>query len=103
MDRGGKVIPDEAVEAAAPLLYKVAADYAYDSDGWETVAEEQRELWRADARRILEAAAPHLTRAAQAQAWDEGWEAGSSDETDSYNGPAAVTTPNPYKKDEEAQ
>jgi hypothetical protein len=66
------VIPDEAVEAAAPLLYKVAADYAYDSDGWEAVAEEQRELWRADARRILEAAAPHLVQSAKAEAWDEG-------------------------------
>lgn len=48
---------------------------------------------KAQITRILEAAAPYL----KAEAWDEGWDAGSSDETDSYWGPSAVTTPNPYR------
>ena len=54
----GKVIPDEAVEAATAALLK-AWGYATTSDSGTS----------ADIRIALEAAAPHI----MAQGWDEGY------------------------------
>ncbi|AYN57303.1 hypothetical protein PBI_BRIDGETTE_37 [Arthrobacter phage Bridgette] len=59
-------IPDEAVEAAA----KVLDPHTMSSGG--ALAGKFREATRAEARAILEAAAPYL----MAQAWDEGVEVG---------------------------
>lgn len=68
------MIPDEAVRAAVRKL-------AYlNSDSGDQLSDED---W---ARKILEAAAPHL----MAAAWDEGHSAGR---TDPYS-----LEPNPYRK-----
>lgn len=56
------MIPAEAVEAAA----KIVGDLFLD--------DEDRDEWT---RRILEAATPHILAAARAEAWDEGWDAGT--------------------------
>ena len=53
-------ISDEAVEAAAKEIYRVAADFAYEADTWDDLSDEQRQAWLEDARRILEAAVTHL-------------------------------------------
>jgi hypothetical protein len=65
------VIPDDAVEAAW------AASKMKDRS--------RASISREEIRHILEAAAPHLMRAA----WDEGWEA---------HGDWGGLTPNPYAK-----
>ena len=72
------MISDEAVEAAAKAYHR---------------ALRQRKTGPNALLEALDAAAPYL----KAEAWDEGWEAGSDDETDSYWGPRSVTTPNPYR------
>jgi hypothetical protein len=59
-------ISDEAVEAAARETYRVAAEFAYESDSWDDLSDGQREAFAEDARTILEAAAPYIA----AEAWD---------------------------------
>lgn len=63
-----QVIPTETVEAAAKEIYRVAADLAYESDTWDDLSENQRQVWVDDAKRILEAAAPHMLAGAKAEA-----------------------------------
>jgi len=75
------VNPDEAVEAAAWAL----DPQTMGSGG--ALAEKFKEETRAEARRILEAAAPHLL----AQGWDEGYEGA----VDAYDG---RNVSNPYRK-----
>jgi len=53
------VIPDEAVEAA-----------------WWAMPKESYVDSREHVRAMLEAAAPHMTQAAKAEAWQEGYENG---------------------------
>jgi len=53
-------IPSEVVEAAAKEVFRVAAQFAYETGSWDALSEGQREVWIEDARRILAAAAPHL-------------------------------------------
>jgi hypothetical protein len=74
------MIPDEAVEAAAKAVW-------WESEGrpWGHANDEMRAPYLREAKTALEAAAPHLMRAA----WDEGWEAHGD-----WGGP----TPNPYAK-----
>ena len=57
------MIPEEAVEVAAKDIFRVSAEFAYDEGSWEELAEESRQAFRDDARRILEAAAPYLVAA----------------------------------------
>jgi hypothetical protein len=63
------VIPDEAVEAAARALdpYTMGIETATNA--------EHRQAVRQEVIRALEAAAPHLMRAA----WDEGYDRAESD------------------------
>ncbi|UYM26585.1 hypothetical protein SEA_BAUER_36 [Arthrobacter phage Bauer] len=75
-------IPDEAVEAAA----KVLDPQTMGSGG--ALAEKFQEATRAEARAILEAAAPHL----MAQAWEDGYHAALSD---GYE----YQTANPYRSE----
>jgi len=63
------VIPDAAVEAAARALLVM---FGPSSATLEDLNAEDRAEELAAARRILEAAAPHLIQAAKAEAWDEG-------------------------------
>jgi len=76
-----QVIPDEAVEAAAWAL-----DLQTMGSGG-ALAGKFKEQTRAEARHILEAAAPHL----MAAAWDEGYECA----VDAYDG---RNVSNPYRK-----
>jgi len=78
-------IPDEAVEAAAKETYRVAAEFAYETDSWDDLSDEQREAFTDDARKILEAAAPYIA----AEAWSEGRSAGRMD--------PYCLEPNPYR------
>ena len=69
------MIPDAAVEAAAAELY--------DREGYSTPLADaptlRRERFRAEARDILEAAAPHMLREAQAVALEEAADAAFKD------------------------
>jgi hypothetical protein len=60
------VIPEAAVEAVAERNYE-----AEWGDGWEGVIEQIKRGWLNEARAQCEAAAPHMLRAAKAEAWDE--------------------------------
>ena len=61
------MIPDAAVEAALSALFPDR----------ETVSDFSRAVQFPSIRTILEAAGPHLTQAAKAEAWGEGWDAGA--------------------------
>lgn len=65
------MISDEAVEAAARETYRVAAEFAYESDSWDDLSDGQREAFAEDARKILEAAAPYMLAAAKAEALED--------------------------------
>ena len=67
------MIPDEAVEAAARAWFAAG-------------------LFDDQMRAALEAAAPYLTQAAKAEAWDEGYDAADSDTR------FALNPDNPYRK-----
>ena len=60
-------IPDEAVEAAARVLY--TEDHAW-ADQWEDVPQEVRERFRARALVTIDAAAPHIKAQALREASD---------------------------------
>lgn len=83
------MIPDEAVEAAAWAL----DPQTMGSGG--ALAEKFKEETRAEARRILEAAAPHL----MAAAWDEGLEVGLVSAVRIDSAPDT----NPYRKPDDAR
>jgi len=60
-----QVIPEAAVEAAARIIYR-------DSGRKRVMSyRDAKEACEADARDILEAAAPHMLTEAKADAWDE--------------------------------
>lgn len=63
------MIPAQAVEAALTVLRR--------DDLWELSDEEE-------ARLILEAAAPHMLRAAKAEAWEEGGRAATGTHDTGY-------------------
>jgi hypothetical protein len=66
------VIPDEAVEAAAKVLFE-ASPISQGARPWsEQFTEKIKIQFREDARTAIEAAAPHLV----APAWEEGHESG---------------------------
>ena len=66
------MIPDEAVEAAAKVLFD-ASPISRGHQPWgDAMGERIRQQFIADARIALEAAAPFIA----AQAWDEGEQAG---------------------------
>ena len=46
---------DEAVERAALLIYKAACELAYETDGWASLDEGGRDIWRNDARNVIAA------------------------------------------------
>ena len=78
-------ISDEAIEAAAK-----ASQTTWTPDEWRRyVPEDEKEEQRAQARRILEAAAPHIAE----QAWDEGFNIG----WDAARG--EPEEPNPYREE----
>jgi hypothetical protein len=54
------VIPDEAVEAGAKVIFKVAVDFAEEDYLWCEMTEGSHEKFKAHARAALEAAAPHM-------------------------------------------
>ena len=56
----GMDIPDKAVEAAARETYRVAAEFAYETDSWDDLSDGQREAFAEDAKKILEAASAHM-------------------------------------------
>jgi hypothetical protein len=94
---GHQVIPDEAVEAAAKAMFL----YRSRSNGpdlghiWDAeMNEDLKSIFKAEAQTTLEAAAPHLIRQAQAEAWDLGIRTGSPGTAHYYL--------NPYRKDEDA-
>jgi len=60
------VIPDEAVEAAARALWSPSNE----GDTWESEHEPYKDHTRAEAKRALEAAAPHLRAVAFEDAAD---------------------------------
>jgi hypothetical protein len=91
------VIPDEAVEAAARALWSPSNE----GDTWESEHEPYKDHTRAEAKRALEAAAPHLMAAA--------WERGQADLTHDLFRDQELrkkggrlhsddATPNPYRK-----
>jgi hypothetical protein len=89
------MIPDEAVEAVARLNYEDEW-----GDDWDKQVPSYCEIYRKRARRILEAAAPHL----MAIAWDEGYEAGyDRGEWDAAPIRKEPIQENPYRKDEDAK
>lgn len=70
-----KVIPVEAVEAAALALYE--RDYGVTD--WDIVSVGTRDNYIDEARTALEAAAPYM----MAGAWDEGYHTGDCESFDS--------------------
>ena len=84
-----RMIPDEAVEAAAKKLYQAGGLVVWDSED-----ESIRNYFRRNARSALEAAAPHL----MAAAWDEGGIAAIEREH-AYGREEKAKFSNPYKKD----
>ena len=78
------MIPDEAVEAAARQLF----DQDKGEVSWGEVSDEIRNYYRYEARKILEAAAPHL----MAAAWEEGRVDGRDEERSGYE-----NADNPYR------
>lgn len=79
------MIPEAAVEAAARGVHSALGFGAWD--------DRFAEVYFRAARAALEAAEPYML----AEGWDEGYEACSRDEENSYWGSRAVTTPNPYR------
>ena len=88
------MIPVEAVEAAARKLCALAG-YDWDNiDAPDDVATDFKAQVTAQARSVLEAAAPHL----MAAAWDQGHEKGLVGAVRIDSGPDV----NPYRKDPDA-
>ena len=85
-----QVISDEAVEAAASIIAQEAlVNAAMDGYGWDAETDSPEPfmpLAREQARRYLEAAAPHML----AEAWDQGTKARRD-----YRGD--IVADNPYK------
>jgi len=57
-----QVIPEAAVEAAAKRAWLDSALGRRTCDAWEALTEIEQMLRKDDARRILEAAAPHMSQ-----------------------------------------
>lgn len=76
------MISDEAVEAAAKASYALRPATFYLDDAvvtWDQLVKSSSGHRRkaqqlAEAHAALEAAAPHIIREAQAEAWDEGYQ-----------------------------
>ena len=84
-------ISDEAVEAAAKVLFEQL---------WENAHESQRAYARDEARDALEAAAPYMMVQAQADAWDKAWAHARGNYSAVYTQrpiPDWVTLTNPYR------
>lgn len=64
-------ISDEAVEVAAKALFEVSV---HAPDYWDDLDPVSRESWGEDAKKILEAAAPHML----AEVWEAGCRKGLS-------------------------
>ena len=92
--------PDALVEKAARLLRRVANRWDADYDGWESLDDEYREDWRNQVRAVLAAVLPEVERRAKADAWDEGYRSGISDERTaaSLGRPAEPNRNNPYRE-----
>jgi len=90
------VIPDEAVEAAARALWDV--DRQQTDKPYEDCRDATKRHLRREVRAVLEAAAPHLTRAAQFDAWNEGYKAGEIDGAYQLNGHEEPDQRNPYRQ-----
>jgi hypothetical protein len=90
------VIPNDAVEAAAKALWTPSNE----GDTWESEYEPYKDHTRAEAKRALEAAAPHL----MAGAWDEGFDKGFYDpKAGSYWDASESTAVNPHRKPTDAR
>lgn len=84
------MINDEAVEAAAKALFRVHP-VSKGAFPWDSQPEGRiKQQFRADARKALEAAAPHMLAEAQEAAYSEGFE----------NGTGEVPWANPYRSQE---
>lgn len=84
---------DEDVETAARILYERAMG---PFGMWSTVPASALDIFRRDARAVLDAVAPRIAE----RAWDEGYDVGRTHENWRHGTGPNVTTPrNPYAPD----